>query len=444
MPDLVTSRIFVDGEKGITATKMNQIISGAVIQPEFVSSKPASSTLDPTDQLLELKGGTAYATITGQQVIDSVSASVNQNITPTITAVRLRSFNGAGNPSFECDQVNAHTASAMPSGSVKACDRWFLNTVGTMRATTQVIGSGWPNFILLPGTNFNISRNNLRVTLTTAQASLGAGDALHINQLCEGIQFRELAADLHSISLLVRTSVSGLKFGLVLRDAITATRTLAKLCTIPSANTWTLITLPNLPVWPTAGAFSPNVGTQGYQIVICLAAGTNLTVPANDTWQNGNFFGALGQDNFASKATSSTFDIAFIQHEPGSQCTTLIDKPFSANLDECLRYYQKTYAYGTNNGAVTGIGQRSWLVPAGANYAMGPTSFLKPMAKVPTVTFYNPATGAANSVRDGGAADHAGAAASSSGDNGFYNVAFTGTVASASYIFAHYVADTGW
>src|SRR5206468_13136254 len=92
------------------------IISGAVIQPEFVSSKPASATLDPTDQLLELKGGTAYATITGQQVIDSVSASVNQNITPTITSVRLRSFNGAGNCTFECDQVNTHTPIALSSG----------------------------------------------------------------------------------------------------------------------------------------------------------------------------------------------------------------------------------------------------------------------------------------------------------------------------------------
>ena len=57
--------------------------------------------------------------------------------------------------------------------------------------------------------------------------------------------FRELAGDVHSVSLLVRSSVAGLKFGLILRDSPTTTKTLAKLCTIPSSGTWTLIQLPN-------------------------------------------------------------------------------------------------------------------------------------------------------------------------------------------------------
>jgi hypothetical protein len=443
MPDIVTSKIFVDGEKGITATKMNQIISGATIQPDFVNSKPASSTLDPTDQILELKGGATYATITGQQLIDSVSSSVTQNITPAITAVRLRSFNGAGNPSFEVDQVNAHTATAMGAGSVKACDRWFLNTVGTMRATTQALNSAWPNFITLPGTpNFNITRTSFRVTLTTAQATLGATDALHINQICEGIQFRELAADVHSISLLVRTSVAGLKFGLSLRDP-TGTRSLCKLCTIPSASQWTLITLPNLPVWPTAGAFSPAVGTDGYRISICLAAGTTYIAPANDTWQNGSFFGALGQDSFASKATSSTFEIAYIQHEPGNQCTTLMDVPFDANLAACQRCYQKSFDYTVPPGSI-GAGARTMSVPAATTVAYGPLSFYKPLAKTPTVVLYNHAAGTAASVRDATGVDHAGATAGSISTTGFASISFSVATAGATGVYLQYAADSGW
>src|SRR5436309_6060016 len=136
MPDLITSRIFVDGEKGITASKLNQIISGAVIQPEFVSGKPASSALDPTDQILELKGASSYATITGQQLIDSVSASVTQNITPTIWSVRLRSYNALGNLSFEVDQATGGGALTIGAG-INTVDRWSAIKVGTMAATAQ-------------------------------------------------------------------------------------------------------------------------------------------------------------------------------------------------------------------------------------------------------------------------------------------------------------------
>jgi len=74
MPDITTTQVFVDGEKGITATKMNNIIANSVIQTDFIANKPSSATLDPTDQLLELKAGGTYARITGTQLANSVAA----------------------------------------------------------------------------------------------------------------------------------------------------------------------------------------------------------------------------------------------------------------------------------------------------------------------------------------------------------------------------------
>src|SRR6476660_2784675 len=135
MPDLVTSKIFVDGERGITATKMNQIISGAVIQPSFVSSKPASSTLDPTDQILELKGAGTYATITGSQLVSSVGAQVD--VTPQIYSARLRSFNAIGNPNFETDQRNVFGAVNNAPNNTFLQDRWIITRGGTMAANWQ-------------------------------------------------------------------------------------------------------------------------------------------------------------------------------------------------------------------------------------------------------------------------------------------------------------------
>jgi hypothetical protein len=129
-----------------------------------------------------------------------------------------------------------------------------------------------------------------------------------------------------------------------------ATRSITKLCTIPTAGAWTLITLPNLPTVAAGGNWNFSTGAIGYELDITLAAGSTLTSPANDVWQNGNFIGALGQDNFCAKAVNSVFYVAFIQHEPGLLCTTLIDKPFSQNYEECLRYYAKSYDYDTYHG----------------------------------------------------------------------------------------------
>lgn len=93
MPDIITSQVFSNGEKGITATKLNNIVGDSVIQPDFYNAKPSSPTLDPTDQLLELKGTGAYARITGSQLINSVGSQlaaatfVTETAAYTLTAV---------------------------------------------------------------------------------------------------------------------------------------------------------------------------------------------------------------------------------------------------------------------------------------------------------------------------------------------------------------------
>jgi hypothetical protein len=443
MPDIVTGKTFVDGEKGITATKLNQIISQAVIQPSFVSGKPASSTLDPTDQLLELKGAGTYATITGQQLIDSVSASVTQNIQPTIWSVRLRSFNAIGNPTFEVDQRSCGTLVTNANALVQ--DRWVDNKGGTLTYTAQQVSAGNSvgGGVLLPGTNFVISNAFHRFTLTGQQASLGATDHLGMYSILEGTRFRELMGDVHSLSILVRSSVANLKFGCALQDPGT-TRSLTKLCTLGTANAWILIPLPNLPVWPSAGNFSSAVGIAGYLIQIVLAAGSTATAPANDAWQNGNFYGAIGQSNFAASPVNSTFDIACVQHEPGNQCSTPIDCPFSQNLDEALRYYQKSYPYATAIGTVGNPGQKTLIATGAMTSAFGPVIFPKIMAKTPTVVLYNGNTGAASSVRDNNGTDHVNASASNPSDSGFTNISFSTATAGALPVYLQYTADSGW
>ena len=435
MADIVTSRVFVDGEKGITAAKLNDITASSVIQPAFYTSKPTAGTADPTDIALILKSG-AYA----QVPVSTLGGSATQ---AQIWSTRLRSYNAIGNPNFGVIQRNFAGLLTNPVSGTFIEDRWQRNGAGTYTFTAQFLGATTPD-VAVPGTSFRITNRFLRTTLTAVQASLGVSDHLTYYQSVEGPNLIELQTDVHSVSLLVRSSVANLNFGLSLRDPPTSTRSLTKLCTIPTANVWTLIQLPNLPVWP-SGNFTTGPGGLGYVLGICLAAGTSLTSPANDTWQNGSFLGAIGQSNFAASPLNSTFDIAFVQHEPGAICTTLMDKPFLQNLDECLRYYQKSYQYGNAAGSATFFGGCCGQVATNNLTLITPgASFKKIMAKAPTGTVYSE-SGAVNNVRNAtSAVDAAVSGTQYFYDSGIMQVALAASGVAGNVYRYQYIADTGW
>ena len=361
----------------------------------------------------------------------------------TLWYQRLRSYNAIGNPTFEVDQRNVGVPVGAIANGAFLQDRWMCSKTGTMVLTAagaQVPVAG--NEILFPGTNFHISRCYASLALTTAQVSLGANDFLSIIQFIEGPCFRELYKDVHSLQILCRSSVSNLKFGISLRDP-TPTKSLTKLCQLGASGVWTLISLPNLPVFP-AGGFTTAPGVEGLRLAITLACGSTFTSPANDTWQSGNYIGALGQDNFANQAVNSYFQVAFVQHEPGPLCTTLIDKPFSQNLDECLRYYSKSYDYLVSAGtANTLVSQCALPLTNSSTAAVSSTRFVKPMAKSPTVSIYSPVTGTVGTIRDHVNVEHAGATVFGLGSGGFSSIVFT-TAAGPGYISFHYTADIGW
>ena len=344
---------------------------------------------------------------------------------------------------FEVDQRNAGGALVNPSNGTFLLDRWSVSRTGTMAINTQQVNLGISPNLVVPGTSFQISKNYLSSVLSTQQASLGAGDVWQLQQIVEGPTLRELVSDVTSFSLLVSSSVAGLKFSVAIRDSGPATKSLVKLCTIPTASTWTLIQLPNLPVFP-SGNFSLNPGAVGYVINICLAAGSTWMAPAADTWQNGSFTGAPGMSNFANSPVNSVFQVAFLQHEPGAVCSTFIDKPFGQNYDECLRYYQKSYDYDVAVGTANAVGEIV-LTQTATTSISGPVRFHKPMAKVPVGVAYNSATGAVNSVRLTGI-DYAVTSFNFLGKAGFSGL-ITGTlpaVVAGAYGRFHCITDTTW
>jgi hypothetical protein len=391
---------------------------------------PASAA---TAGLLKQLSGNTTDFVDGTNTCQNLVTAVQ----PTIWSVRLRNFNAIGNSTFEIDQRTAGVG-VNANGFIQ--DRWSMFKAGTMAVSAKQVAV--VGFIPVPNTNFAITGYVSRVTLTTAQATLGATDQITFFQNIEGPRWRELMGDVHSISILARSTVANLQFGVSIRDSGT-TRSYVGLCTLGAPNTWVLCQIPNIPIFASGGGWVITPGAVGYSLLISLAGGSTITTPANGVWQTGNYTNAVGQSNFAASPVNSTFDIAFVQHEPGPLCTTPIDCPFQQNYDDCLRYFQKTYQYVTAPGTVTTQGMKSFIAPT-APSAFGPVTYLKPMAKIPTVTLYNHATGAANSVQDGNAVNHASASAAGVGDAGFAYITYTTATTATVQVYAQYTLDTGW
>jgi hypothetical protein len=312
----------------------------------------------------------------------------------SIWSMRLRSFNALGNPNFEVDQFNTTTTLKVVAGQARtSADRWMANAGGVV--TTAYVGHRIVpvNFITVPGTNFYIARSYLELAVQTTLASPAAGDYYFLQQNVEGVYTREVLGDVTSLALLaLSTQSGGSSFSICIRDAGNKVSYIIPV-TIPQ-NVWTMVTFPNIPTFSSANSASYGVlpGTVGYQLGICLAAGATYTAPSNNAWINGNYLAASG--NNALSQTGSIY-LAFVQHEPGPVCTTLIDKPFTQNLDECCRYYQKSQAYGI---APAGFSNQMIGTPVlGSTVIRGSLCFPKRMAKSPTATIYG-STNTANTV----------------------------------------------
>jgi len=408
-------------------------------------SIPSGSLVTPSGSAGPPGPGTPSAN-TGNMLISGSDALLYLPST-TIWGTRLRSFNAVGNSTFEVDQINCGTVVTYGSGSInnRTQDRWTTGKAGTMTFTAQQL----TGLINIPGTNFALTNNFLRYTLTAQETSLGVSDFWFCNQAIEQPLLREWINDVHSLQVLVRSSVANFIFGVVLRTMSSPSNiSLPVTLTTPATpNTWGLLTLPNQPAW-SGGAntlsFAP--GAVGYYLSLILAAGSNLLSPSTGSWYQGAPTGVQGQGNFAAQAVNSTFDIAFIQHEPGSVCTTPLDLDFITNHDRCLRYFHKTYGYNVKPGTVDSSGAVAITAPSTAStLLLTPMPFRKVMAKLPTVVAYSVATGASGNIRDTNAGvDRAVSSYYAIQDSGWNGLTAASACTASGNIQWHWTADTGW
>jgi hypothetical protein len=183
---------------------------------------------------------------------------------------------------------------------------------------------------------------------TASAYSIGAGDYFFSWQVVENFNWMDLAwgtANPQSVTLSfwVYSSLTG-TFGGSLQN-YTDTRSYPFTYSIPSANTWTKISI-TIPgdtntAWSTIA--SGNAGSAQLNFGMGLGSTYSNTAGA---WASGNYISATGATSVVGTA-NATFYITGVQLEVGSTATSFDYRPYGTELQLCQRYFVQIQKYTT-------------------------------------------------------------------------------------------------
>jgi hypothetical protein len=296
---------------------------------------------------------------------------------------RNRIINGA----MVIDQRNNGAAVTINNAAV---NQYTLDRFGAYNSTSAAEGifTVQQDSSVPTGQGF---RNSLKVTVTTADATLSASQFYILSQRIEGFNVADLglgtaAASTMTFSFWTRSSLTG-TFGGVLQNG-GQNRSYPFSYSISAANTWEqkTITLTG----DTGGTWLTTNGT-GLELIWGLGVGSTYLGTAN-AWVGSLLFGATGQVNLMA-TNGATFYITGVQLEKGSTATSFDYRPYGTELALCQRYYRII-----GQGAIS-VARAITQIVHGSSYQdmrSAPTATLLTTSPV----FYNFAT-AANTTGSG-------------------------------------------
>jgi hypothetical protein len=266
----------------------------------------------------------------------------------TPTADSLQGFrNRIINGDMRIDQRNA--GASVTVTDAYTTDRWEVreNTDGAI--TAQQVSDAPSGFI-----------NSLKITTTTADASLTTDQILRVTQPIEGLNISDFAfgtasASAVTLSFWVKSSLTGTYAGVYANSA--SNRSYVFTYVIDSANTWeqksVAITGDTTGTWVTTNA-------RGAVATFSLGAASSYNGTAG-VWTAADVRSVSGAVSVIG-TLSATWQVTGVQLEAGSVATPFERRPYGTELALCQRYYEKSYNMSvvpgttTDNGAATNGG----------------------------------------------------------------------------------------
>ena len=257
-------------------------------------------------------------------------------------------------------------------------DGWLVYTGGFV-VSAQQVADGPVGFT-----------SSLKVNVTTAIASIGAGDYIQIYHPVEGFRtsrlwFGSAAASPVTIGFWVKAHRPGLYSGNI--SNADNNRTYVFSFSISAVDTWEYktITIPG----DTTGIWKQGIFT-GLALRIVIASGTTFQTSPS-VWTAGNMFAATGVIN-GGAATSDTFQITGVTILPGNEAPSaarspFIMRPYDQELMLCKRYWEKVTAFQTAGGVAGGAFAAN--APFSVEKRVAPTTTLASTGTVVNFTLQN-------------------------------------------------------
>ena len=239
--------------------------------------------------------------------------------------MKNRIINGA----MSIAQYGTSTSIAAGGNSGYSCDRFRCDSsVGT------AITSAQSTSVVPAGFGYSLS-------YTTGTGTTAAGDNAEIVQFIEAnnlsdIGFGSANAKTLMLSFWARSSLTG-SFGIVIENGA-GTRQYLTTYSLPTANTWTQITIA-LPA-DTGGTWTLTGNGRGLNIRWDMGIGTSNSGASTNAWGNSSFYGITGAVK-PTQNTGATFYITGVQLEVGSSATGFEYVNYQTSLANCQRYYQQ-------------------------------------------------------------------------------------------------------
>lgn len=263
--------------------------------------------------------------------------------------MRNKIINGA----MVIDQRNAG-ASVTPTSGQYLVDRWVAQLSQASKFSVQQNAGS----VTLPS-GFS---NYLGATSLSAYSVLST-DSFNLQQKIEGYNMADLNwgtvnAQTVTLSFKVYSSLTGTFGGSILNNA--ADRSYPFSYSIPSANTWTTIsiTVPG----DTTGTWLTNNGVGAY-VNFCLGAGSTYS-GTSGSWAGAFYFTATGATSVVG-TNGATFYITGVQLERGTVATPFEYRNYQQELAMCQRYYQYIGPFGK------GVSADYWPLLASVNSPTG-------------------------------------------------------------------------
>jgi len=273
-------------------------------------------------------------------------------------------------------------------------DRWFMFLQATAgRLTMAQVADGPAGFA-----------NCMKLTTTTADTSIAAGERLQLLQVFEGQDLQQLkkgtsSAEAVTVSFYVKANAAALYVCELLDSDGSRMNTQSFAVTTD----WNRIELTF--VGDTASAIVDD-NTASLYLSIWLHGGSTFTggTFASNTWAASTEANRYAVANRTSifDATSRTFFITGVQMELGSTATAFESRSFGEEYDLCKRYYYQSYDLGVAAATTSNAGSIMLNVITGNSFRYN-IYFSPSMRASPTMTFYNVEDGTAGEMNREGA-----------------------------------------